>query len=298
MNETLSVERQRDELAFPRPSAINRLAAQRLREAAALLVRQGADGYRERAYRAAADTLDTLERGVDEILAERGRIGLTELPTIGRAIAAALAEMVVTGRWSQLDRLRGESDPARLFTSVPGVGATLARRFAEELHLETLADLEQAMRSPEIRVQGLGPRRRETIVAVLAERLGRPLPHPKESGTPPESLVLEVDQTYREAAAAGALALVGARAGGVASPVTELVPVLHRRIGQWSFSATYSSTLRARQAGKARDWVVVHYQADGHLEGRCTVVTGTRGEEKGRRVVRGLEHGRAEESVR
>ncbi|WP_246727813.1 hypothetical protein [Chelativorans sp. Marseille-P2723] len=49
----------------------------------------------------------TLDRPVDEILAHEGRAGLIALPTIGVAIAGAIAEMVTTGHWSQLERLRG-----------------------------------------------------------------------------------------------------------------------------------------------------------------------------------------------
>lgn len=293
MNEPLPVEPLREDglvaaTTDPPVAEINLLAARRLREAAALLEQQGSDGYRERAYRRAADTLEALERDIDDILAEHGREGLAELPTVGRSIAAALAEMIVTGRWSQLDRLRGESAPATLFASVPGIGTTLAARLADELHIETLAELEQALHSPETRVRGLGPRRREAIAAVLAERLGHPPPQADAADIPPESLVLEVDAAYREAAAGGALPLVGSRGAPAALPATELVPVLHRRVGQWSFSAMFSNTLRAQRAGKARDWVIVHYQADGHPEGRCTVVTGSHGAEAGRRVVRGL----------
>ena len=36
--------------------------------------------------------------------------GLERLPHIGESIAAAIAQMVRTGRWAQLDRLRGELD--------------------------------------------------------------------------------------------------------------------------------------------------------------------------------------------
>lgn len=266
---------------------INGRVAQLLREGADLLERQGSDGYRERAYRAAANTLERLPRRVDRILVREGRPGLVALPTIGTGIAAAIAEIVVTGRWSRLDRLQGEHDPERLFQTVPGVGQALSKRFTHELGLETLDELEQAVRSPETRLQGLGPRRREAIAAVLAARLGHlPATVSTYPSHPSQTLVLEIDTIYRIAAAAGSLPHV--LAGAAEPALTECVPVLHRRLDGWDFSAMYSTTLHARQAGRERDWVVVHYQRDGHPEGRCTVVGSRQGETQGRRVVLGL----------
>jgi len=41
--------------------------------------------------------------------------------------------------------------------------------------------------------------------------------------------------------------------------------------------------------GRTDDWVVLCYYDDHHVEGQATVVTETRGEQAGRRVVRGRE---------
>ena len=87
--------------------ALNQQIAAKLEEYAQLLDQQGADGFRSRAYRRAARTLQALERPVGELLASEGRDGLTALPGIGQGIAGAIAEMVAGGRWSQFDRLRG-----------------------------------------------------------------------------------------------------------------------------------------------------------------------------------------------
>ena len=64
------------------------------------------------------------------------------------------------------------------------------------------------------------------------------------------------------------------------------LPVLHtERLGRWRFTALYSNTV-----GKAHDWVVVTFHGpDDGPEGQCTVVTQTRGELKGMRVVRDRE---------
>jgi DNA polymerase/3'-5' exonuclease PolX len=75
---------------------------------------------------------------VRAIFDEKGTAGLEALPHVGRGIAAAIAEMLITGHWSQLERLRGTVDAVQLFRTVPGIGPGLAERIHDELHLDTL----------------------------------------------------------------------------------------------------------------------------------------------------------------
>src|SRR5690606_8470734 len=89
----------------------NAALAASLRELADLLTEQGADGFRVAAWRRGADIVERLDRPVAEILSTQGREGLIMLPGIGYGIAAALAELVTTGHWAQLDRLRGTGEP-------------------------------------------------------------------------------------------------------------------------------------------------------------------------------------------
>ena len=79
-------------------TATNQLIADRLREAADLLEQQAANPFRVRAYREAAQTVAGLGRGLDEIHEREGVEGLDALPAIGPRIAAAIVEMLRTGR--------------------------------------------------------------------------------------------------------------------------------------------------------------------------------------------------------
>lgn len=107
---------------------LNAEIAGRLRFMADLREQQGDNGFRVQAYRRAADTLEALEEPVDAILAHKGRAGLIALEGVGAGIAAAIAEIVATGRWAQLERLQGLLEPEKLFRSLPGIGPKLAAR--------------------------------------------------------------------------------------------------------------------------------------------------------------------------
>ncbi len=82
-----------------------RIAA-RLREAAERLEDQGENAFRVGAYRRAADSVEHCDTPLREIFDARGASGLRALPGVGPGIAAALAEMLTTGRWMLLERLR------------------------------------------------------------------------------------------------------------------------------------------------------------------------------------------------
>jgi hypothetical protein len=270
--------------------AENAVLAANLREYADLLAQQGADGFRVAAYRCAADAVAALADPVSRIVKERGREALVALPGIGQRIAAALAEMVTTGRWSQLERVRGALEPEKLFQTIPGIGPELASRLCEQLHIETLEALEIAAYEGRLQqVEGFGPRRVEMVRTALAERLGRPrlrrLRQMQER--PPVSLLLDVDREYREKANAGELRRIAPRRF---NPTGETwLPILHTSRNGWEFTALYSNTRLAHELGRTRDWVVIYYHTDASAEGQCTVVTERRGPAAGRRNVRGRE---------
>lgn len=272
------------------PSPENAALSAKLREYAELLAQQDADGFRVSAYRRAADVVATLSRPVSEILKAEGREGLIALPSIGRGVASALAEMITSGRWSQLERVRGALEPEKLFQIIPGIGPELAGRICENLHIETLEALEMAAYDGRLeQLDGFGPRRVQMIRTALAERLGRPRPRQlsKMQERPPVPLLLDVDREYREKAASGGLRKIAPRRF---NPTGEAwLPILHTRRDRWEFTALFSNTRLAQELGRRGDWVVIYYHTGASPEGQCTVVTETRGPMVGQRVVRGRE---------
>ena len=263
-----------------------------LREIADLLQSQGADAYRVATYRKAADVIGAMDPAtIVSLVDEAGADGLDRLPHIGRGIAATIVEMVRTGHCSQLERLRGTSDPVQLFTVVPGLGHRLAERIYEELHIDTLDGLVLAARDGRLEnVPGVGPRRAATIRANLYAMLGCDRSRgnaPPDGPVPGVRLVLGIDRAYREKGSAGTLSMI---APTRFNPSGEAwVPVMHCERDGWQFTALYSNTAQAHQLNRTRDWVLVfHYDSEG-TEGLHTVVTETHGPLQGKRVVRGRE---------
>jgi DNA polymerase (family X) len=292
-----------DAIAIESQGPINAACADKLREAAALLEAQGANPFRVSAYRRAADTLRDLPGDIGPIIEREGAEGLEALPGIGRGIAGALVEMWRTGRWVQLERLRGSADPVQLFTLLPGLGHRLAERIHDDLHVDTLEALEVAAHDGRLeQVAGVGPRRAAAIRASLQAMLSRGRAHRAEAAAglarpnaasrpvatrPSVAELLAVDRQYREKAARGDLPTIAPRRFNPAGDAW--LPVLHVTRNGWHYTALYSNTALAHELDRTRDWVVLFFYDDDHVEGQNTVVTETHGPLAGRRVVRGRE---------
>lgn len=271
-------------------TSLNQQIADKLREAATLLEQQDASPFRIQAYRRAADTLVRLPIDGRDLFRQEGLEGLMALPAIGRSIAGAIAEILRTGRWGQLERLRGTLDPERLFQTIPGIGPHLAHRLHETLHVDTLEALEIAAHDGRLEaVPGIGPRRGAMLRAALGSMLGRPRGRPIATLQEPSvAMLLDVDREYRAKAQAGDLRTIAPRRFNPEGKAW--LPVLHTGRDGWHFTLLYSNTARAHDLGRTHDWVVVYfYGDDDHREGQRTVVTESHGPLRGRRVVRGRE---------
>lgn len=272
----------------------NAMVADMLREVASLLAAQNANPFRISAYRKAADTIAALPRSVRELFEREGRAGLDALPSVGPGIAGAIAEILLSGRWSQLDRLRGDANVSQVFQTVPGIGDELAQRIQEQIGVDSLESLEAAAHDGRLEhVRGIGPRRASAIRAALTQMLDRRRalqrsrrPLVSRDG-PSVDILLDVDREYRTKAQAGELPTIAPRRFNPSGEAW--LPVLHTRRGPWHVTALYSNTAKAHELHRERDWVVVYFYDDDHVERQHTIVTETRGSLVGQRVVRGRE---------
>jgi hypothetical protein len=278
--------------------------AEILERVADLLEAQGANRYRVLAYRTAARTIRHHDRPLSEIFSEGGVEAIDALPTIGRTLAAHVAELVHRHGLTLLDRLEGEVSPERLLATVPGIGPKLAARIHQELSVDTLEDLEAAAHDGRLdRVAGFGLRRIRAIQEELASILGRSARHRARRRAWLESLrtpraddhvvprpdvatLLDVDAEYRDRAAKGRLRCITPRRFNPERKAW--LPILHTERDDWYLTALFSNTARAHELGRTEDWVVIFYACDGD-EGQCTIVNETHGPLLGQRVVRGRE---------
>lgn len=242
--------------------------------------------FRARAYRRAAETILRLNEPVADLLARDGRAGLEALPAIGSHLSFTIDSLVRTGEFRTVRGVGGHVDPRRLFSTLPGVGPFLARTIHEDLGIRTLEDLEVATHDGRLARAGVGPKRLRGISDALAVRLARSrLPEPVH-GEPPVALLLAIDQEYRARIDTHLLPTITPRRF---NPENEpwLPPYQTDRDG-WRFRAIFSNTALAHRLGQTRNWVVITFN-DGVNAGQRTIVTETRGDLRGRRVVRGRE---------
>lgn len=268
---------------------LNREIAHRLKEVAQLLHDQGSNQFRVLAYRRGAETLEQLEKPVDDIFRAEGLEGLQRLPAIGESLARSIRELILHGRLPMLERLRGEADPVHLLASVPGIGKKLAERLHDELEIDSLEDLEAAAHEGRLaKLTGVGEKRISGIMASLGERLGRvkTIYGPVGHHLPSIAELLDVDQEYRDKADSGKLHRFAPRRFNPTGKAW--LPVLHTQRGERHYTALFSNTARAHQKGKTHDWVVLFFD-DGNRESQCTVITSEFGLLEDRRIVRGRE---------
>ena len=260
--------------------------ARKLNEYADYLEGEEPNIHRVRAYRRAAQTVFALDRQASEILEEKGRAGLDELPGVGASLAYTIEGLIRTGEFHTLRPAGGHIDPERLLTSLPGVGPHLARTLYERLGVSTLEQLERAAHDGTLAQAGVGPKRLRGLKDALAGRLARTrLPEPVH-GEPPVDDLLGVDAEYRRQADENRLPTLTPRRF---NPENEpWLPLYNTDRGGWRFRALFSNTALAHRLGRTRDWVVISFH-DGFTSGQRTVVTETVGDLRGRRVVRGRE---------
>ena len=274
----------------------NEAIAEALEELAGMLEERDANPHRVQAYLRAADGVRAWNEPLAEQLAKGGLEALQAVPGVGERLALRMAGFVKTGQLRLTRQLRSEASPAALFARVTGIGSELARRIYETLGIETLEELEMAAHDGRLaKVEGFGAGRVRAVRAQLGtmlsrasrRRLRRDRPDAQpHTDRPSVDVLLDVDRTYRERGAAGALRTITPRRFNPSGEAW--LPILHTVHRPWSFTALFSNTARAHELSKTNDWVVVYFDR-GEGERSCTVVTETRGPLKGRRVVRGRE---------
>jgi len=141
-----------------------------LEETAQLLELQGANAFRVRAYRNAANTALDQSESLAHLI-ETDAAQLTQLPGIGKDIATKICQLVQTGGFPLLLELRQEFPPALLqIMNLPGLGPKKAALLSRELQIRSIDDLQAAAAAGKIAaLKGFGKKSEQAILAGLAE---------------------------------------------------------------------------------------------------------------------------------
>ena len=139
------------------------------RRLADLLEIEGANPFRVRAYRNAAQTIEDLPRGVAGMIAAGE--DLSVLPGIGGDLAGKIEEIAATGRLKALEEVEART-PSTLaaLTAIPGLGPKRVHTLYEALGIATVEELARAAREHKIRNL---PRFSARIEAKIAEEAAK-----------------------------------------------------------------------------------------------------------------------------
>jgi DNA polymerase (family 10) len=110
-----------------------------------LLEIQGANPFRVRAYRRAADNLESLTDNIESIVS---RGATREIPGIGEDLAAKIAEYLASGKIHFYEELKKEVPLGLLeIVTIPSVGPKTAKKIYDRYHVKDVDHLDQLARS-------------------------------------------------------------------------------------------------------------------------------------------------------
>lgn len=133
------------------------------RSIAHILEIKGENPFKIRAYEKAAQNLENLGEDLEALAA---RNELERIPGIGKDLAKKIKEILATGTLTYYEELKKEIPPELVtLMTVPGVGPRTARILYEELHIRSLAELEEMARAHRLRgLPGIKAKTEENIL--------------------------------------------------------------------------------------------------------------------------------------
>ena len=146
-----SKNRRYDAMQTEQPVAIlsNAQIADRLAGLAQLLSTRKENPYKVKAYHRAATRIRSLSESLDELVREDA--DLTRFPGIGEAIAAAIREIVLTGRLRKLDTLRSHAAPeVATLADYPRLDPKRVTRIYKKLRVASIEELRERLEAGEI----------------------------------------------------------------------------------------------------------------------------------------------------
>jgi DNA polymerase (family X) len=148
----------------------NREIARVLGETADLMEIAGEDSFRIRSYRNGATAIDGYPERVIDILRDPNR-KITEIPGIGKGLAAVLQEIVDRGSCERRDELLKKFPAASLeFLKIQGLGPKSIALIFEHYRIATMDELEQLAKDQKLRdLPRMGAKLEEKVLRSIAQ---------------------------------------------------------------------------------------------------------------------------------
>ncbi len=122
------------------------------------------DRFRFNAFRTAGQKISALGDNIVDVYNAGGIEALRKIPTIGQTIADAIAELITTGRYKDLEALRKQIPLPQLeFSKIPSVGPKNAAKLYELTGAKTIEALARKIKKRKT----LGPFKEKTLQNVL-----------------------------------------------------------------------------------------------------------------------------------
>jgi DNA polymerase (family 10) len=130
----------------------NREIARLLAETADLMEIAGEDPFRIRSYRKAADVIEGYAERIEEIVGDRAR-KVTDIPGIGKGLAAVLAEILARGSFERRDEMLEKYPPTALeLLKIQGLGPKSIALLWEHYRVSPIDDLERVCLDQKLRL--------------------------------------------------------------------------------------------------------------------------------------------------
>ncbi len=155
----------------------NREIARLLAETADLMEIAGEDPFRIRSYRNGASAIEDNAERIEDILKDDAR-SVTEIPGIGKGLAAVLQEIASRGSFERRDKLLEKYPPTALeFLKIQGLGPKSIALIWEHYRVSTIDDLERLCLDHKLReLPRMGAKLEEKVLRSIAQyrrRAGR-----------------------------------------------------------------------------------------------------------------------------
>ncbi len=147
----------------------NREVARLIAETADLMEIASEDPFRVRSYRNAAAVIENLPERIEEIARDEKR-KLTDIPGIGKGIAAVIQEILARGSFERRDKLLEKYPPTALeLLKIQGLGPKTIAAVIERFRVSTVDDLEKLCREQKLRtLPRMGAKLEEKILRSIA----------------------------------------------------------------------------------------------------------------------------------